>query len=504
MLFGLNSPAARPRNRRCALARHVAANGWQQPAVPRRVDAPSAPRRAIGGTVRSTRTCSRIRLRRLCGGRLGGRLFEYHWPRLYGGTEGPRKGLIGPWAHAFPHAALPGPAIGFLQEALRWWDYWLKGIDTGIMDEPPFRAWMESWIRPEPYVEERPGRWIAEDAWPSPRIQSRRWYLNVFSLGEQPAPEDAMRLRSPQTTGLKGGDFYGFGTAGDAPLGQREDDGRSLVFDSDPLDAPLEILGAPLVELELSADKPVAFVVVRLNDVAPDGASGRVSYGILNLTHRQSHDSPTLLVPGERYRVRVRLNDMAYSFSPGHTVRLAISTSYWPMMWPAPEPFELTVYTAVSQLTLPVRPERPEDDELPPFEPPERGPRPEHTPLEWAHSQRLVELDLTSDETVYTTFGDGGDFGGAAMARIEDIDLTIGYTIRREFRINEHDPHSARAKIEQKTLLKRGEWSVRIECQTELSADADNFYLKATLTAYQAGTQVASRFWDERVPRRLV
>jgi putative CocE/NonD family hydrolase len=425
-------------------------------------------------------------------------------PRLMEGLKAPRKALIGPWPHAFPHVAVPGPRIGFFQEAVRWWDYWLKGRDTGVMDEPPFRAWMEDWIRPAPFHDERPGRWIAEDTWPSSRIQPRHWYLNVQSLGDVASPEDAMYIRSPQTTGLKGGDFYGFGAEGDAPLDQREDDGRSLVFDSDPLREALEILGAPSVALELTSDRPVAFVVVRLNDVAPDGASGRVSYGILNLTHRNSHEHPEPLVPGERIRVSVRLNDIAYRFREGHTIRVAISTCYWPMIWPTPEPFELTIYTGTSGLSLPVRPPRPEDDELPAFEPPESGPHPQHTPLEWAQAQRLIELDLTTDETVYTTYGDGGDLGGAALARIEDIDLTVGYTMRKVFRINDYDPTSAHAEIEQKTIMRRGNWSVRIECHTVLSSDSKNFRMEASLEAFESGERIAHRTWDETIPRKLL
>src|SRR5207245_2925540 len=62
-------------------------------------------------------------------------------PRLLAGLGGQRKGLVGPWAHVYPHTGVPGPAIGFLQEALRWWDAWLKGIDTGVMDEPRSRFW---------------------------------------------------------------------------------------------------------------------------------------------------------------------------------------------------------------------------------------------------------------------------------------------------------------------------------------------------------------------------
>ncbi|MFE8072558.1 CocE/NonD family hydrolase [Marinobacteraceae bacterium S3BR75-40.1] len=425
-------------------------------------------------------------------------------PRLLSGLRAPKKALIGPWPHAFPHAAVPGPRIGFFQEAVRWWDYWLKGEDNGIMDEPLLRVWMEDWMPPRPYSEDRPGRWVAEEQWPSPRIKPRTWYLNVLSLGERADPEDAMRVSSPQTTGLKGGDFYGFGSAGDAPLDQREDDGRSLVFDSDPLPNSLEILGAPRVELELTADKPVAYVIVRLNDVAPDGTSSRVSYGVLNLTHRNSHEHPEPLTPGERCRVTVQLNDIAYRFRAGHTVRLALSTTYWPLVWPAPEAFELTLHTGVSTLMLPIRPQRQKDKDLTPFEPPETGPHPEHTPLEWAPSQRMIERDLTSDETIYTTFSDSGDFDGAALAYLEDIDLTVGSTIRRVFRIAERDPQSAVATMEHKTTLQRGEWAVRIECRVSLKADAANFYVTAKLQIYENGTLASERSWDETIGRELV
>ena len=422
-------------------------------------------------------------------------------PRLMQGLRSPKKALIGPWPHAFPHAAVPGPRIGFFQEAVRWWDYWLRGEDTGIMDEPPVRAWMESWVPPAPRHDERPGHWIAEPQWPPPDIATRRWHLNVMSLGRQPDPGDAVRIRSPQTTGLRGGDFYGFGADGDAPLDQRADDGKSLVFDSDPLEEQLDILGAPVVKLDLSVDRQVAHVMVRLNDVAPDGASGRVSYGVMNLCHRNGHEEPEALQPGRRYRVAVQLNDIAYSFAPGHTLRIAVSTAYWPMIWPAPEAVELTIHTGDSTLDLPVRPPRPEDELLPAFGAPERGPEPEQTTLEMAEPQRMVELDLTTEETVYTTFADGGDFGGAALTRIEDIDLTVGYTMRKEFRIDENYPLSARARTEQKTIFRRDDWRIRIECRTALSGDRDNFRMQASLQAWEGGELVFQRDWDERIPR---
>ena len=90
--------------------------------------------------------------------------------RLLANLKGPRKGLVGPWAHKYPHFAKPGPQMGFLREALRWWDKWLKGIETGVMDEPMLRAWIEEPVRPAPFNLMKPGRWVAENQWPAPDI----------------------------------------------------------------------------------------------------------------------------------------------------------------------------------------------------------------------------------------------------------------------------------------------------------------------------------------------
>ncbi|MCH4564928.1 CocE/NonD family hydrolase [Halomonas sp. EGI 63088] len=425
-------------------------------------------------------------------------------PRLMAGLKVPRKALIGPWSHAFPHAALPGPAIGFFQEALRWWDHWLKGIDSGLMDEPMLRVWMEEYVPPAPMHAERPGRWVAEETWPSGRLQPHTFYLNVLSLGERPDSEDRMRIASPQTTGLAAGDWYGFGAEGESPTDQREDDGKSLVFDSDPLTERLEILGAPIASLELAADRPVAYVIVRLNDVAPDGASARVSYGILNLTQRDSREYPEPLEPGRRYRVTVKLNDIAYAFAPGHTIRLAISTSYWPVIWPAPEPVNLTLYTGTSRLQLPARPPRSEDAELRAFEPPERAPMPEMTTLTVAPLRRQAERDLTTGMTVYRISTTGGDFGDAALARIEDIDLTVGYTITKTYRIHDYNPDLAESTVEQTTTHRRGDWSTRLECRTQLTATPQSFRIRGILKAYEGGTLFARRDWDEEVARELL
>ena len=413
---------------------------------------------------------------------------------------------MGPWSHNFPHDGVPGPAIGFLQEAIRWWDHWLKNVETGIMDEPMYRVWMQDSVPPRGFYDQRPGRWVAEESVPSSRIGDMTLHL-AASLGlVSEADEDDLQLdlQSPQNTGLCAGEWCGYGSEGEAPMDQREDDGKSLCFDSAPLESPLEILGAPTVELEVACDAPVALLAVRLNDLAPDGASTRVSYGILNLTHRDGHEHPEALEPGQRYRVRVRLNDIAHRFAVDHVIRVAISTAYWPIAWPSPTATTVSVFPRASRLHLPLREPSDLDAHLAEFQQPERAQLPESTQLRPAFLKRTYERDLTSADTVYSVFSDGGDFEGAAITRVHDIELDIGHTVRRRYCIGESDPLTARVEILQKILLRRPDWHIRVESRVGLSATQDAFILQAHLEAYEGDDCIFTRHWDSTLGRELL
>jgi uncharacterized protein len=421
-------------------------------------------------------------------------------PRLMRGLSCPKKGLIGPWAHRFPHDGVPGPAIGFLQEAVRWWDHWLSGIDTGIMDEPQLRVWMQESIDPQPYYEERPGRWVAEPSWPSPRTLKQRYYFNPGRLERAAGQPVSLAFASPQTTGMSAGEWCAFGAEGEMPLDQRPDDGRSLTFDTEPLAERTEILGAPVVELDLAADEPTALLAVRLNDVQPDGTSTLVTYGLLNLTHRAGHEQPKALEPGKSCRVRLQLNDIAHAFPAGHRVRIAVSTSYWPIAWPAPAAAILTLRTGNSVLYLPVRPAAPEDDRLRPFAAPLAAAGPRRKTLRELPLKRTIEIDLATNETVYTF--QSGEFG-AALARIEAIEMDLGSTFLKRHRISEYDPLSAQTEIVQRMIMRRRAWSVRIESRVRLAATRDTFQFSADLEAFEDDEPFAQRSWQLAIPRQL-
>ena len=425
-------------------------------------------------------------------------------PRLMTHLSCPKKALIGPWAHVFPQDGVPGPAIGFLQEAVLWWNQWLKEEETGIMNEPGFRVWMQESQPPQPQYADWPGRWVAEEAWPSTRTAEQRWFLEPGHLSPIPEKPTELSFSSPQTTGVRAGEWCGFGTDGEMPRDQRSDDGGSLVFDSDPLAERLEVLGAPAIELDLCVNQPVAMLTVRLGEVAPDGSVLRVTYGLLNLTHRESHEKPQPLEPGRWYRVRLQLNDLAHAFPPGSRIRVAISTSYWPIAWPPPVPVTLTVRTGISHLTLPVRPPREEDDMLRPFHPPEAAPGTTHKKLRQLPMRRTIEIDLTTNEMVYTLRSDGGEFDGASHARIEEIDLNMGYTLLKRYRILENDPLSAQTELAQTAHLKRQDWSIWLECRTRLTATIETFQFSGELEASEGDRLVKRHDWTVAIPRLLL
>lgn len=418
--------------------------------------------------------------------------------RLMENLDVPRKGLIGPWSHRYPHMGKPGPAIGFLQECLRWWDKWLKDEETGIMDEPMLRMWMLDSVPPTTYYPTRPGRWVAEPSWPSPNIEQREytlgWRLIAPGFGEHPEVEET--IRSPLTVGLFAGKWCSYSATPDLPHDQRQEDGGALVFESEPLAEQMEILGAPEVELELSSDQPVAMVAVRLSDTATDDKATRVTYGLKNLTHHKDHEHPESLDPARRYRVKVKLNDVGYVFPAGHRFRISVSTSYWPLAWAPPKPVRLTIYTGVSRLILPVRQQREESDQqLMPFPAPEEAPTPSQTMLSETHHNWYVTRDLEKDVSTLQVVKDEGRY------RLDDIDLEMEDSTTEWYTSKNDEFTSLRGEVLAIRGLKRGDWSVRTVTRTILTSTTEAFHIHADLDAYLGGKRIYCNTWNRIVPR---
>lgn len=418
--------------------------------------------------------------------------------RLVANVDAPVKGIVGPWSHQYPDRGLaPGPSIGFLQETLRWWDRWLRGIDTGVEADPALRAWINEGEPPATYYESRRGRWVGAEAWPSTATVARRVGLTALRGGA----DGPVVVRSPQHTGADAGRFFPFGNATDLPPDQRAEDGRSVCFDL-PLDEPLDVLGNVLVHLAVTSDRPRATLTVRLCDVAPDGSSTLVTRGVLNAAKRDGADRNDPLEPGVPASLPVRLVSTGHRFAAGHRLRIAVSTAYWPWVWPHPDAPTVTLDPAASTLELPVW-TRGADDGVR-FEQPERS-----TPLaieRVAPTEALPQRRVTHDvETGEWTLDVDPGYGGG---RVYPDGLVFSEDARETYRIRSDDPTSASATSRWSIGLEQPGWAARIETASEVTADADAFHVRNTVRAWARDggpdvpeVLVADRTFVDDVPR---
>ncbi|TDN42803.1 hypothetical protein EDF64_11059 [Curtobacterium flaccumfaciens] len=418
--------------------------------------------------------------------------------RLVANVHAPVKGIVGPWSHQYPDRGLaPGPSIGFLQETLRWWDRWLRGVDTGVEQDPALRAWINEGEPPATYYPERRGRWVGAEAWPSTATHDR-----VVALSDLRGGADGpVVVRSPQHTGADAGRFFPFGNATDLPPDQRAEDGRSVCFDL-PLDEPVDVLGNVLVHLAVTSDQPRATVTVRLCDVAPDGSSTLVTRGVLNAAKRNGTDGNVPLEPGVPAELPVRLVSTGHRFAAGHRLRVAVSTSYWPWVWPHGTAATVTIDPAVSSVSLPVW-TRDTDDGVR-FDEPQRS-----TPLaieRVAPTETLPQRTVTHDvETGEWTLDVDPGYGGG---RVYPDGLVFTEDARETYRIRQDDPTSARASSRWSIGLSKPEWQARLETTSELTADAGAFHVVNTVRAWARDggadapeTLVAEHTFVDDVPR---
>ncbi|HEX4062283.1 MAG TPA: CocE/NonD family hydrolase [Streptosporangiaceae bacterium] len=424
--------------------------------------------------------------------------------RFLDGYDGPCKGLIGPWGHDYPEDGAPGPAIGFLQEAVRWWDHWLKDADNGIMDEPMLRAWMPEARRPAAGYTDNPGRWLASESWPAPEVGAHGFRMSPGLLRPlHAAPladsdsEAELRIRGTESPATDLGQWGGHGGPLEFPRDQRPEDGLALSFDSEPLTEPIEILGFPSVRLELASDQPLALLAVRLCDVWPDGASTLITRGLKNLTHGKSDEYPEPLISGDRYTVEVPLNAIGYQVPAGHRLRVAVSPTYWPWAWPSPEPVTLTVFPEGSQLSVPAWAGPAEH--VPPthFAVPERAPMPEHETLDGGESGRVMHRDVASGTTEIVGTTSSGH-------RLLDDGLEYREFERDSMRITEGEPLSAMVECERTFSVGRGDWQTKVVTMSTMSGDAGVFHVTNTLDAYEGDRRVFTKTWDIEVPRDYV
>jgi hypothetical protein len=248
----------------------------------------------------------------------------------------------------------------------------------------------------------------------------------------------------------------------------------------------------------LAIDRPCGLVIARLCDIGPDGSSRLMTYGVLNLTHRAGHERVSPLAPGQFVDVRLQLNDLGERVAAGHRLRLALSTSYWPMVWPSAEPVTLTVAANRSSLALPVRPRQADEGALEEFPPPEMAPPVALTRSRQGRRDREIHENAATGETTFIIHRDRGAY------RLHDIDLTVDGGAVERFSITEDDPLSAKGDIAWRYRMHRGDWDIRTEGRTVLTASKDSFHLRAWLDAFEGEARVFTKNWSFDIPRNGV
>ncbi|HEY5362577.1 MAG TPA: CocE/NonD family hydrolase [Aestuariivirga sp.] len=379
--------------------------------------------------------------------------------RMMQSLRSPCKAIIGPWAHEYPQEA-EANAVDFSVEMLRWFDLHLKGQATGVMQEPAFRYFMQD---PQQIASAITGRWVSDMMWGPGAFATQSLFLSASGLAISKGDEQALSFSSPLTSG--------FGIASGLADGAARDDSASLTFDSAALAAELDIAGAPILTLDLSADAEVAQVHVRLSCIWPTGEISQLSQRAMNLTQRVSRGSPTALEPARRTRVEVKLADMATRVPKGCKLRISISTSAFPHAWPAPNKVALTIYAGASTIALPIRSDR-GMEKLVSFAPlAANSPAPK--------PKRVFSLDPVS--------------GAAKLSYATGADKHI-------FSVKPDDVASAAQQVESTYVVGK----VKTVVQSKLSATPKHWLLSSKLEAFDGKKRVYTKEFKEKIPRNLV
>ncbi len=409
------------------------------------------------------------------------------------GMPGKAKALIGPWVHKYPHFAFPKPRTDFHAEAIAWWNRWLRDEENGAEGIAQVRAFILDSPRPALWRDTDPGYWIAKDEWTEPDMLGLA-IDDVGRLAEAPlaAATGTVLLRSPLDTGLSAGEWFTLKPDAELPGDQRIDDAGSLTFDSAILDEERVVLGQPVLKLKLSADAEIANLCARLVDVHPDGTATRVSFGVLNLAHREGNGEPKALVPGEPVVVSLVLDACGYRFAPGHRIRLSISSAYWPMVLPPPGDATIEVDLGSIGLELPLLGLH-ERIDLP--EPADPNPLPRYEALEKGEAARRVERDLQTGVTRYQVIEDTG------LNRHPQNGLASRDRREETWSIKTGDPLSLSGEARWTCVNLREGWETKTHCVSTLACTASDWIVSASVDAFYNGVKMFSRATTKTIPR---
>ena len=408
---------------------------------------------------------------------------------LLEGLSAPCWAMTGPWVHKYPHFAWPQPRADFVGMSVDWWHHWLSGEDRGVEAWPKHRAYRLDAVRPGPWRAEDPGAWI-DTAQAVRQPQNKRLSENGVLGGQG---HSSATISTPQHCGTTCGEFFTSAPNGDLPGDQRMDDGLSICWETAPQDTPLDLAGRAVLKATVEIDQPQGNLIGRLVDVHPDGTSTLIARGVLNLCHRESSAHPKPMEPGHPTHVELCLDECCYRVRAGHRLRLAVSTTYWPMVLPSPAP--VTAVLSEGTLVLPVITGAPEIDVPVPSDP---DPRPRYAMIEDGHSRRWVEHDLNAGRVRYHIEDDNG------LAENPHNALQFRDTRHEVWDIDPATPEGCVGELVFETVRQRGAWSTRTKATLRFECTPETYRVDAELVAWTGEEELHRGSWGFTVPRMLV
>lgn len=419
-------------------------------------------------------------------------------PRFLEKVNAPVKALLGPWNHTWPHDADPGPEVEWRTDAVRWYDYWLKGKQNGVMDEPRFEVYMRHYFPPDPNIHTVPGEWRAEKTFPAADTKIQTMYLapsHTLAFGASATKASEIlkdELKYVPSIGNEAGFWWGDATADQRPI-----DAFSLVYDSPPLESDTAILGWPRAFLTVSASAPLADWFARLSDVAPDGSVTLITGAGQSGAQRESWSDPKDLVADETYALPIELHVTSWVFPKGHRIRLAISNAIWPMIWPTPYSMTTSLVLGganASRLELPTVPVQ--SPAVPVFDALVKEPPPK-TEVEWNGSTwppqtwTVTRDILTNSTRVFWSSDDSGKFPFGELKDHEQMWYEVSDDHPALSTV--HGEGSTSVALPGRALV----WGVVLN----LKSDENNFYYHFERTLTENGKMIREKKWDETIPR---
>jgi len=413
-------------------------------------------------------------------------------PRMLDKVKAPLKAWIGPWNHGFPNASDYGPLFEWRDQAVRWFDYWLKGRDTGVLGDPKVIVYQQHWHAPGSQSRDVPGEWRVENSWPPAGAATTALYFqSEHRLSFSKTEEGLDQLRNIPSTGVEAGFWWG-----ELLTDQRPVDAYSLIYDSPALTEDFAILGLPRVSMQVTADAPLADWFVRLSDVAPNGSVTMVTGAGINGAQRDSMASPKDLVPGIRYPLSIDLHLASWVFPAGHRIRIALSNALWPMNWPTPYPLTTSIAfggKAPSLVNLP----RVALHGLAP--PPFAAPEPVEKPADieqigagaWPGSWTVLRDEVNQRSTVTW-------HGTAAVSypwgRFDHSERLI-------YEIDDAHPELASVQGDSEYIQSVKNHILTWRGRLSVVSNAHTFFYKYTRTLLKDGAVIKTKTWEEPIPR---